>query len=119
MNDLSDREERPERPAEVDGTAHLFHALRKQIKVLREAAGLSQKELAVRVNVSEDLIGAIERGVRIPQPDLLERADSVLGARGLLLVAIPEVKEALKKIRTRHPDWFRDYATAEAARDHG
>ncbi|MEV6950769.1 helix-turn-helix transcriptional regulator [Streptomyces sp. NPDC051183] len=114
MNDLSDREERPERPVEVDGTAHLFHALRKQIKVLREAAGLSQKELAAKLNVSEDLIGAIERGVRLPQPDLLERADAVLGARGVLLAAVPDVKEALKKARVRHPDWFRSYAEAEA-----
>lgn len=115
MSDLSDPEEQPERPVEADGTTHLFEALRKQIKLLREAAGLSQKELAARLNVSEDLIGAIERGVRFPQPDLLERADGVLGARGLLLAAIPAVKDALKKMRTRHPDWFRDYATAEAS----
>ncbi|MEU9159212.1 helix-turn-helix transcriptional regulator [Streptomyces sp. NPDC048424] len=114
MNDLSDREERPERPVEADGTAHLFRALGKQIKTLREAAGLLQKELATRLNVGEDLIGAIERGVRTPQPDLLERADRILQARGVLLVAIPEVKEALKRARTRHPDWFRDYAEAEA-----
>ncbi|MFJ3722013.1 Scr1 family TA system antitoxin-like transcriptional regulator [Streptomyces sp. NPDC090045] len=117
MNDLSDREERPERPVEADGTAHLFRALGKQIKTLREAAGLLQKELATRLNVGEDLIGAIERGVRTPQPDLLERADRILQARGVLLVAIPEVKEALKRARTRHPDWFRDYAVAEATAD--
>ncbi|MFD3781528.1 Scr1 family TA system antitoxin-like transcriptional regulator [Streptomyces sp. NPDC058612] len=117
MNDLADHEERPERPVEADGTAHLFRALGKQIKALREAAGLHQKELAARLNVGEDLIGAIERGVRTPQPDLLERADKVLGARGVLLAAIPEVKEAQKRVRTRHPDWFRDYARAEAAAD--
>ncbi|MFD3550277.1 Scr1 family TA system antitoxin-like transcriptional regulator [Streptomyces sp. NPDC058655] len=115
MNDLADHEERPERPVEADGTAHLFRALGKQIKALREAAGLHQKELAARLNVGEDLIGAIERGVRTPQPDLLERADAVLGARGVLLAAIPEVKEAQKRVRTRHPDWFRSYAAAEAA----
>ncbi|WP_436844093.1 helix-turn-helix domain-containing protein [Streptomyces subrutilus] len=115
MNDMSDREERPERPVEADGTAHLFRALGKQIKALREAAGLHQKDLAARLHVSEDLIGAIERGVRTPQPDLLERADDVLGARGVLRVAIPDVKDALKRARTRHPDWFRSYAEAEAA----
>ncbi|MER6315757.1 helix-turn-helix transcriptional regulator [Streptomyces sp. NPDC001581] len=114
MNDLSDREERPERPVEADGTAHLFRALGKQIKTLREAAGLLQEELATRLNVGEDLIGAIERGVRTPQPDLLERADRILQARGVLLAAIPEVKEALKRTRARHPDWFRSYAAAEA-----
>ncbi|WTR56070.1 helix-turn-helix transcriptional regulator [Streptomyces sp. NBC_00122] len=114
MNDLSDREERPERPVEADGTAHLFRALGKQIKALREAADLHQKELAALLHVGEDLIGAIERGVRTPQPDLLERADVVLGARGVLRAAVPEVREALKRARTRHPDWFRDYAQAEA-----
>ncbi|MGW0750027.1 helix-turn-helix domain-containing protein [Streptomyces sp. NPDC002587] len=114
MNDLSDREERPERPVEADGTAHLFRALGKQIKALREAADLHQKELAALLHVGEDLIGAIERGVRTPQPDLLERADVVLGARGVLKAVVPEVREALKRARTRHPDWFRSYAEAEA-----
>ncbi|MFD3542014.1 Scr1 family TA system antitoxin-like transcriptional regulator [Streptomyces sp. NPDC058662] len=115
MNDLSEHEERPERPVEADGTAHLFRALGKQIKALREAADFHQKELAARLHVGEDLIGAIERGVRTPQPDLLERADAVLAARGVLRAAVPEVREALKRARTRHPDWFRDYAQAEAS----
>ncbi|MFF0213734.1 helix-turn-helix domain-containing protein [Streptomyces vinaceus] len=114
MNDLSDREEQPERPVEVDGTAYLFKALGKIIKVLREAAGLQQKELAARVHVGEDLVSSIERGVRTPQPDFLENADRALGAGGVLLAAIPDVREALKRARTRHPDWFQDYAKAEA-----
>lgn len=115
MNDLSDREEQPERPVEVDGTTHLFKALGKMIKLLREAAGLQQKELAALVHVSEDLVSSIERGVRTPQPEFLENADRALGARGVLLVAIPEVKEALRRARTRHPDWFRKFAEAEAS----
>ncbi|MFD8858396.1 helix-turn-helix domain-containing protein [Streptomyces vinaceus] len=114
MNDLSDREEQPERPVEVDGTAYLFKALGKIIKVLREAAGLQQKELAARVHVGEDLVSSIERGVRTPQPDFLENADRALGAGGVLLAAIPDVREALKRARTRHPDWFRKFAEAEA-----
>ncbi|MFD7028098.1 Scr1 family TA system antitoxin-like transcriptional regulator [Streptomyces sp. NPDC059917] len=115
MNDLAEREEEPERPVEVDGTAYLFKALGKIIKVLRERAGLQQKELAALVHVGEDLVSAIERGVRTPQPDFLENADRALGARGVLLAAIPDVKDALKRARTRHPDWFRDYAQAEAS----
>ncbi len=115
MNDLSEREEEPERPVEVDGTAYLFKALGKIIKVLRERAGLQQKELAALVHVGEDLVSSIERGVRTPQPDFLENVDRALGAGGILNAAIPDVKEALKRARTRHPDWFRDYAKAEAA----
>ncbi|MDQ0942726.1 helix-turn-helix transcriptional regulator [Streptomyces sp. V1I1] len=107
-------EERPERPAEVDGTAHLFSALGKQIKVLRENASMSQRELGVAAHCGEDLISSMERGVRTPQPDFLERADELLAAGGVLKAAIEDVREAQAKARTRHPDWFRDYAKAEA-----
>ncbi|MFF0478349.1 helix-turn-helix domain-containing protein [Streptomyces sp. NPDC004284] len=107
-------EERPERPSEVDGTAHLFRALGKIIKVLRRNAGLSQAELAEITHVSEDLISAIERGVRTPQPDFLLRVDPALNAGGVLAVAVEDVREALAKVRVRHPDWFRSYAKEEA-----
>ncbi|WP_327324284.1 helix-turn-helix domain-containing protein [Streptomyces sp. NBC_01210] len=107
-------EERPERPAEVDGTAHLFSALGKQIKVLRENASMSQRELGVAAHCGEDLISAMERGVRTPQPDFLVRADELLAAGGVLKAAVEDVREAQAKSRTRHPDWFRDFAKAEA-----
>ncbi|WP_405687039.1 helix-turn-helix domain-containing protein [Streptomyces sp. NBC_00057] len=110
----AEREERPERPAESDGTAHLFRALGKQIKVLRERAGLSQKDLGTATHCGEDLISAMERGVRTPQPDFLGRADQVLDAGGVLRAAVDEVREALSRSRTRHPDWFRDFARVEA-----
>lgn len=110
----AEREERPERPVESDGTAHLFRALGKQIKVLRERAGMSQRELGLAAHCGEDLVSAVERGVRTPQPDFLERVDQVVGAGGVLVAAADEVREALARARTRHPDWFRDYARAEA-----
>ncbi|MFE5632012.1 helix-turn-helix domain-containing protein [Streptomyces sp. NPDC056543] len=108
------QEERPERPSEVDGTAHLFRALGKIIKVLRRNAGLSQAELAAATHCSEDLVSSVERGVRTPQPDFLLRADPVLTAGGVLLAAVDDVREALARHRTRHPDWFRDFADEEA-----
>ncbi|MEU2115136.1 helix-turn-helix transcriptional regulator [Streptomyces sp. NPDC016459] len=107
-------EERPERPSEVDGTAHLFRALGKIIKVLRKNAGLSQAELADATHCSEDLVSSVERGVRTPQPDFLIRADPVVGAGGVLIAAVDDVREALAKARVRHPDWFRSFAKAEA-----
>ncbi|MGW2592489.1 helix-turn-helix domain-containing protein [Streptomyces sp. NPDC001515] len=107
-------EERPERPAETDGTAHLFKAVGKQLKVLRERAGLSQRELGQVMHCGEDLISAMERGVRTPQPDFLVRVDDVLGANGVLAAAADEVRDALSRARTRHPDWFRNYAREEA-----
>ncbi|APY86987.1 XRE family transcriptional regulator [Streptomyces alfalfae] len=110
----SDHEERPERPSQTDGTAHLFSALGKQIKVLREHAGMSQRELGKAAHCGEALISAIERGVRTPQPDFLTRVDALLDARGVLAAAADDVREAQARARTRHPDWFRDYARAEA-----
>ncbi|MFE7109184.1 Scr1 family TA system antitoxin-like transcriptional regulator [Streptomyces sp. NPDC057575] len=110
----AEREERPERPAESDGTAHLFKALGKQIKVLRERAGMSQKDLGLAAHCGEDLISAMERGVRTPQPEFLIRVDPLLDAGGVLRAAVDEVREALTRARTRHPDWFRNYARVEA-----
>jgi transcriptional regulator with XRE-family HTH domain len=107
-------EERPERPSEIDGTAHLFRALGKIVKALRKNAGMSQAELADATHCSEDLVSSVERGVRTPQPDFLLRADHALGAGGVLTAAVDDVREALARSRTRHPDWFRDFAKAEA-----
>ncbi|MEU3396838.1 helix-turn-helix domain-containing protein [Streptomyces filamentosus] len=104
---------RPEKPSEVDGTAHLFKALGKMIKVLRQNAGLSQIQLAMETHCSEDLISAMERGVRIPQPDFLRRADAALGAKGVLVATIEDTEKALARARVRHPDWFRSFAAAE------
>ncbi|WP_367044163.1 helix-turn-helix transcriptional regulator [Streptomyces sp. Je 1-332] len=114
MANTEPEERRPERPAEEDGTAHLFRAVGKQIKVLRIRAGLSQKELAARTHCGEDLISAMERGVRTPQPEFLDLADPLLGADGVLIAAIDDVREAQKKSRTRHPEWYRGYASLEA-----
>ncbi|MGW3557052.1 helix-turn-helix domain-containing protein [Streptomyces sp. NPDC000963] len=107
-------EERPERPSEADGTAHLFRALGKILKVLRRNAGLSQSELADLVHCSEDLVSSVERGVRTPQPDFLVRVDPLVNAGGVLKAAADDVREALARVRVRHPDWFRDFAHEEA-----
>ncbi|MFC9728956.1 Scr1 family TA system antitoxin-like transcriptional regulator [Streptomyces roseolus] len=107
-------EERPEKPSESDGTAHLFKALGKIIKVLRTNAGLSQAQLASITHCSEDLISAIERGVRTPQPDFLLLADSALGGTGVLTAAVEDTEKAISRARTRHPDWFQSFAKEEA-----
>ncbi|MEU9855316.1 helix-turn-helix transcriptional regulator [Streptomyces sp. NPDC047974] len=107
-------EERPEKPSEVDGTAHLFKALGKIIKVLRTNAGLSQAQLATITHCSEDLISAIERGVRTPQPDFLLLADGALGGTGVLTAAVEDTEKAISRARTRHPDWFQSFAKEEA-----
>ncbi|MFE2963993.1 helix-turn-helix transcriptional regulator [Streptomyces sp. NPDC059340] len=112
MTEETDR--RPETPAEAEGTTGLFTALGKMLKLLRERAGLTQKEFGQSVGYGPDAISAMERGVRVTRPELLEKADELLDAGGLLKQAIPEVREAMKKARTRHPEWYRSYAGLEA-----
>ncbi len=71
---------------EADGTeevADLLRALGRQIKVARERAGLSQKELGDRLGYGEETISSVERARRTPQPELLENgAVGGLGGRG-------------------------------------
>lgn len=109
-----ERERRPETPAAAEGTTGLFTALGKMLKLLRERKGLTQKEFGQLVGYGPDAVSAMERGVRVPRPELLEKADEILDAGGLLKQAIPEVKEAMKRARTRHPEWYRGYAVLEA-----
>ncbi|MFI0774653.1 Scr1 family TA system antitoxin-like transcriptional regulator [Streptomyces sp. NPDC021212] len=97
-----------------DGAVDLFRALGRQIKVLRERAGLTQKELGDRLGYAEATISAVERGLRIPQPELLDAVDDLLGAGGVLKAAKEDVERAKAKARVRHPSWFKDYARLEA-----
>nr|WP_079083101.1 helix-turn-helix transcriptional regulator [Streptomyces antibioticus] len=107
-------ERRPETPAEAEGTAGLFVALGKMLRFLRERKGLTQKEFGEVVGYGPDAISAMERGVRTLRPEVLIKADDVLDAGGLLREVIPEVEAAMTKVRTRHPEWYRDYAGLEA-----
>jgi transcriptional regulator with XRE-family HTH domain len=107
-------ERRPETPAEAEGTAGLFVALGKMVKFLRERKGLTQTEFGELVGYGPDAISAMERGVRRIRPEVLIKADEVLDAGGLLLEVIPDVEEAMAKARTRHPEWYRNYAGLEA-----
>lgn len=98
----------------TDDTQDLFRALGRQIKVARERAGLTQKELGERLRYGEEQISSIERGRRTPQPEFLDAVDELLGAGGLLSAAKEDVERAKARARVRHPAWFRDYARLEA-----
>ncbi|QEV09552.1 helix-turn-helix domain-containing protein [Streptomyces prasinus] len=102
---------------EADGTdevADLFRALGRQIKVARERAGLSQKELGDRLGYGEETISSVERARRTPQPELLVAVDQLLDCGGLLASAAEDVERARTRRRVRHPEWFRNYARLEA-----
>ncbi|WP_431773158.1 helix-turn-helix domain-containing protein [Streptomyces cucumeris] len=80
----------------------------KQLKLLRERAGLTQAELASRVGYSTEQVASVECGRRIPKPELIDKADDVLGAGGLLKAMKEEAALA------RYPAFFRDAARLEA-----
>ncbi|MFF4797959.1 helix-turn-helix transcriptional regulator [Streptomyces sp. NPDC001351] len=108
------REQRAETPAEADGTTELFSALGRMLRLLRERKDLTQKEFGQMVGYGPDQISAMERGVRIPRPEFLVKADELLDAGGLLKEVVPDVERAMSKTRTRHPEWYRSYAALEA-----
>ncbi|MFI8094001.1 helix-turn-helix domain-containing protein [Streptomyces sp. NPDC086080] len=106
-------ENRPEPPEEADGLIDLNRAVGRQVKLLRERAGLTQKELGDRLGYGEDQISSLERGRRTPQPEFLDAADDLLDADGLLKATKEDVARAKARARVRHPAWFRDYARLE------
>ncbi|MCX5037898.1 MULTISPECIES: helix-turn-helix domain-containing protein [Streptomyces] len=103
----------PEPPEDADGLLDLNKAVGRQVKLLREHAGLTQKELGDRLGYGEDLVSSLERGRRTPQPEFLDAADDLLGAGGLLKATKEDVARAKARARVRHPAWFRDYARLE------
>ncbi|QGV80050.1 helix-turn-helix domain-containing protein [Streptomyces ficellus] len=54
------------------------------VKKFRGKAGMTQKDLADRLLMSESLVGAYERAERIPTTAFLADADAALGAGGVL-----------------------------------
>ncbi|MFD7415499.1 Scr1 family TA system antitoxin-like transcriptional regulator [Kitasatospora purpeofusca] len=105
---------RPELEEDLSEVSDFLKAIGKQIKLLRERAGLTQKEFAKQVGYTESLIGAVEQGKRTPQRELLEASERVLDAGGLLIVTSDDIESAKAKARVRHPEWFRGYAGLEA-----
>ncbi|MGV9989733.1 helix-turn-helix domain-containing protein [Streptomyces sp. NPDC003374] len=96
--------------AGVEGEAggEFLRCFGRQVKLLREAAGLTQAQLGERVGYGEAQMAAVEQGRRIPKPELIDAADRVLGARGVLVAMKEEVAKA------RYPSFFRRYVQLEA-----
>ncbi|MFK0296726.1 Scr1 family TA system antitoxin-like transcriptional regulator [Streptomyces sp. NPDC090442] len=78
-----------------------------QLKLFRELAEMSRDELGQKLGYASHTIKAYELGQRIPDATTVERADELLGARGVLREAIPLLDEA------RYPKFFRDLPKLE------
>ncbi|MGW7053348.1 helix-turn-helix domain-containing protein [Streptomyces sp. NPDC054887] len=94
-------------PGLEDDSTAVLKAVSRQLKLWREAAGLRQAEFGAVIGYSEDLVSAVERGRRIPQPEYLDRADEALGAGGRISAMKKDVEEA------RYPKKVRDLAKLE------
>ncbi|MFD5735152.1 helix-turn-helix domain-containing protein [Streptomyces sioyaensis] len=91
-----------------DETQAVVEAVGRQLKLWRKAAGMRPAEFAALMGYGENLIYKIERGVRIPRPEFLDKADEVLGAGG----KIAAMKEDVE--RARYPKKVRDLEKLEA-----
>ncbi|WTB82548.1 helix-turn-helix transcriptional regulator [Streptomyces cellulosae] len=86
----------------------VMRAVTRQLKLWREAAGLTQAEFGAAIGYGEELVSSVERGRRIPRPEYLDAADELLGAGGKIAAMKGDVAEA------RYPKKVRDLKKLEA-----
>jgi transcriptional regulator with XRE-family HTH domain len=79
-----------------------------ELRRLREAAGLTQRQLGEVINYTGSLVGQIETARKVPTQEFSERVDAALGTDGLLSRLVPLV------LRSQLPAWFRQVAELEA-----
>ncbi|MET9293870.1 helix-turn-helix transcriptional regulator [Streptomyces sp. NPDC003077] len=86
----------------------MARAVGRQVKLWREAAGMTQPEFGEAIGYSHEMVSSVERGRRVPKPEFLDRADDVLGAEGKLAAMKSDAAEA------KYPKKVRDLAKLEA-----
>lgn len=79
-----------------------------ELRRLREAAGLTQRQLGDVLAYTGSLVGQIETARKVPTPAFSERADAALGSDGLLTRLVELV------LRSQLPSWFRQVAELQA-----
>jgi transcriptional regulator with XRE-family HTH domain len=72
--------------------AHLKQTFGARLKTLRTASGLTQESFGKLVGVDYKHIGAIERGIRAPSFDVVERIAKVLKVQPYQLFLTPDEK---------------------------
>jgi transcriptional regulator with XRE-family HTH domain len=84
----------------------VVQAVGRLLKVCREAADMRTADLGEVMGYGEDMIRKMERGQRIPRPEFLDRADTVLKAQGHLRAFMEDMRKAQypKKVREL-ADW--------------
>ncbi|SDC80204.1 helix-turn-helix domain-containing protein [Streptomyces prasinopilosus] len=85
----------------------VMRTVTRQLKLWREAAGLTQAEFGAAIKYGEETVSCVERGRRIPRPEYLDAADEVLGAGGKISAMKRDVAEV------RYPKKVRDLKKLE------
>ena len=98
---------------EADTPAVVFGKL---LARTREAAGLSQSELARLVFTDRTLIGKYEKGINVPSWEFVRKCDEVLKTGGLLAWLWGEIN--WYPVAVFHPDWFERRANMDAELTH-
>jgi transcriptional regulator with XRE-family HTH domain len=80
----------------------------REVRVYREAAGLTQAELAAQLFCSDSLISSIETGQAPATETFAEAADKILNTRGALTRLLD-----WRKGVPAYPSWFIDWIPAE------
>ncbi|WP_329067805.1 helix-turn-helix domain-containing protein [Streptomyces sp. NBC_01429] len=91
-----------------DESRGVIAAVGRQIKLWRMSEGLSQAEFGVAIGYGENQVYKVEAGKRIPRPEFLDKADTVLKAGGKIAAMKLDVIEA------RYPKKVRDVKKLEA-----
>ncbi|MGI5171730.1 helix-turn-helix domain-containing protein [Spirillospora sp. CA-253888] len=81
------------------------------VKSAREGAGISQKELAERVNVTRGYVGQVESGTTRCRADFAKRLDVALDAGGSIVEAWEELLDRIKV--SKYPKFFVSFPKAE------
>ncbi len=70
----------------TNGSKNYEEKLAKNLKMYRKKAGISQIELCVQINVTEEYISKIERGIRTPSLKRLYKIAEALKIEPYLLI---------------------------------
>jgi transcriptional regulator with XRE-family HTH domain len=100
-------------PNDADRTGTPAGVFGAELRFYRTRAGLSQKDLAALIHVSNDVISKIETGERTPAEDFPPRLDALpeLDTRNALTRLWDNLKKGQKQ---RLYGWFQEWADIEA-----
>ena len=77
-----------------ESTAAVEPTLGEQVRQLRVAAGLTQRELALRIGSTQPAVARLEAGLRTPTLTTLERVAQALGQDLMLLLPCRDRNQA-------------------------